>query len=129
MPSPEARRGAGGHDLDAVFGALADPVRRGLFERLIAEPRRTPTTLAAGLPITRQAVAKHLAALSAAGLIRGSRDGREVRYEVTAEPLTSAAEWIASVGAEWDDRLARLADLVEQRKTAGPRPGGSSSDT
>ena len=113
MPTPDAAPAAA--ELDAIFGALADPVRRTLVEELTAAPHGTPTSLAAGLPITRQAVAKHLAALAAAGIVSGTRTGREVRYEVTPEPLTAALRWITAVGADWDDRLARLASLIEER--------------
>ena len=97
---------------DLVFAALADPTRRRIVELLAAGPQATPTGLAAGLPITRQAVAKHLDALGAAGLVSQRRVGRETRYRLTPEPLSEAASWIASVGAEWDDRLARLARLL-----------------
>ena len=117
MPTPDAPRTGGGDDLSAIFGALADPVRRSLVEELLAEPRRTPTALAADLPITRQAVAKHLATLSEAGLVQSTRTGREVHYEVTPRRLTPALEWIARVGADWDERLVRLAGVVEKRKT------------
>src|SRR5436189_41952 len=68
----------------------------------------TATELAAELPVTRQAVAKHLAALNDAGLVESRREGRETRYELTPGPLAAAMDWIAGVGAEWDSRLARL---------------------
>jgi DNA-binding transcriptional ArsR family regulator len=90
-----------------VFEALADPVRRRLLSALSASPA-TATELAAGLPISRQAVAKHLASLSEAGLLQRERSGRDVRYRVTPEPLTHAVGWMAQVGGQWDDRLARL---------------------
>jgi DNA-binding transcriptional ArsR family regulator len=109
LPTPEPSGGR----VDAVFGALADPTRRYLIEALSTEPGSTATTLAAGLPITRQAVAKHLAALAGAGLVHGTRAGREMRYEVDAAALGDAAEWITAVGAEWDARLARLRTLFE----------------
>ena len=98
--------------VDAVFAALADPTRRRIVELLADGDQATPTGLASGLPITRQAVAKHLDALDAAGLVAHRRVGRETRYRLTPEPLGGAASWIASVGAEWDDRLARLARLL-----------------
>jgi DNA-binding transcriptional ArsR family regulator len=113
LPTPDAAPAAAA--LDAIFGALADPVRRTLVEELAAEPHRTPTSLSAGLPITRQAVTKHLAALSAAGIVNGTRSGREIRYEVTPERLTAALDWITAVGADWDDRLARLAHTIAHR--------------
>lgn len=94
-----------------VFEALADPVRRRLLSELSTSPA-TATELAAGLPISRQAVAKHLASLSDAGLLRRERSGRDVRYRVTPAPLTEAMGWMAEVGAGWDDRLMRLTDMI-----------------
>ena len=61
-----------------------------------------------GLPISRQAVVKHLGALTDAGLLERERAGREVRYRVTPAPLSDAVSWMAHVGAQWDDRLAAL---------------------
>ena len=100
--------------VDAVFAALADPTRRRIVELLATGDQATATRLAAGLPITRQAVTKHLDALDAAGLVAHRRVGRETRYRLTPEPLGGAAGWIASVGAEWDDRLGRLARLLDK---------------
>ena len=70
----------------------------------------TATQLAARLPVTRQAVAKHLDALAAAGLVTSHRAGRETRYELTPEPLSDAMRWMVDVGGSWDRRLARLAE-------------------
>ena len=92
----------------AVFGALADPMRRRLLSA-IAEHPATATELATALPISRQAVAKHLSSLSQAGLLESERTGRDVRYRVTPEPLSDAVSWMAEVGGQWDERLARLA--------------------
>ncbi len=92
---------------DAVFEALADPMRRRLLSQLSTQPS-TATELAAQLPITRQAVAKHLVSLSRAGLLERERTGRDVRYRVTPAPLSDAVTWMAQVGGQWDDRLARL---------------------
>ncbi|HEV3402942.1 MAG TPA: metalloregulator ArsR/SmtB family transcription factor [Gaiellaceae bacterium] len=92
-----------------VFFALADPNRRFLLETLAARGEATATELAAELPVTRQAVAKHLAALGDAGLVRSARTGRETRYRLTPEPLDAAVSWIEGVGAQWDERLAALA--------------------
>jgi DNA-binding transcriptional ArsR family regulator len=97
---------------DAVFAALADPTRRRVL-RLVAE--RGPasaTLLERELPVTRQAVAKHLVVLSRAGLVAGRRTGQEVRYALVPEPLDEASKWIAEVGSLWDDRLARLRHVV-----------------
>jgi DNA-binding transcriptional ArsR family regulator len=98
-----------GVDVGAVFSALADPTRREVVRSLATEPGLTASHLAGELPMTRQAVAKHLNALSGAGLVRARREGRETRYTLTPAPLGEAIEWMTSVGAQWDDRLARLA--------------------
>jgi DNA-binding transcriptional ArsR family regulator len=97
----------------AVFGALADPMRRRLFSVIAAHPS-TATELANGLPISRQAVAKHLNSLSDAGLLERERAGRDVRYRVTPQPLSEAVSWMAEVGGQWDERLARLARTLER---------------
>lgn len=105
------REGAAG----AVFGALADPTRRSLFEAIAAAPDATATQLASELPISRQAVVKHLAALADAGLVQRERAGRDVRYSVTAGPLTEAVSWIADVGGQWDARLDALKQQLSAR--------------
>jgi DNA-binding transcriptional ArsR family regulator len=92
----------------AVFAALADPTRRRLIGELAARESATATELAAALPVTRQAVSKHLAALSSAGLVDGLRSGRETRYTLTPRPFADAARWMAEVGARWDERLEAL---------------------
>ena len=91
-----------------VFAALGDPHRRYLLESLSERGRATATELAGELPVSRQAVSKHLAALARAGLVKSERAGREMQYRLTPEPLEDAIVWMARVGAEWDSRLARL---------------------
>jgi DNA-binding transcriptional ArsR family regulator len=95
----------------AVFGALADPMRRRLLTAIAGHPA-TATELATSLPISRQAVAKHLSSLSDAGLLERKRTGRDVRYHVTPAPLSSAVSWMAEVGGQWDERLARLSEML-----------------
>jgi DNA-binding transcriptional ArsR family regulator len=90
-----------------VFAALADPNRRHLVEALARE-EATATELAADLPVTRQAVAKHLSALREAGLVDARREGRETRYRLTPGPLGDALAWMQEVGAAWDSRLDAL---------------------
>ncbi|HEV2760809.1 MAG TPA: metalloregulator ArsR/SmtB family transcription factor [Acidimicrobiales bacterium] len=104
-----------GDALDAVFSALADPTRRGLVSRLVREGPHTATDLARDLPMTRQAVVHHLQALGEAGLVDAHRDGREVRYRATPEPLGDAVTWMLDSGAKWDRRLQRLRAQVEAR--------------
>jgi DNA-binding transcriptional ArsR family regulator len=96
-----------GDPSDPVFGALADPTRRRLLSAIAAHPA-TATELAGDLPISRQAVVKHLHTLAQAGLLERERDGRDVRYRVTPEPLSDALTWIAEVAGQWDARLATL---------------------
>lgn len=91
-----------------VFDALADPTRRQIIERLVAHPGLTATAIAGDLPVTRQAVAKHLGVLRDAGLADVVRDGREARYSFTPEPLGDAMAWMVATGAAWDRRLERL---------------------
>lgn len=91
-----------------VFDALADENRRRVLGYLARRETATATELARELPVTRQAVAKHLAALREAGLVSSSRLGRETRYRLTPEPLAPALDWLVDVGAAWDARLDAL---------------------
>jgi DNA-binding transcriptional ArsR family regulator len=105
----------------AVFEALSDPMRRQLLAEISAHPA-TATELASELPISRQAVAKHLSGLSGAGLVTRERSGRDVRYRATPEPLAEAMGWMAEVGGQWDERLARLATLPSGQTLPGDPP-------
>ncbi|MFF2040977.1 ArsR/SmtB family transcription factor [Kitasatospora sp. NPDC058170] len=105
-------RGAGGA-VDDVLAALADPTRRRLLDLLAAQGEATATTLAGRLPVSRQAVVKHLAVLDAAGLVTGSRVGREVRYAVRPAALDATARWMAALAADWDRRLAGIKRAAE----------------
>lgn len=96
-----------------VFGALADPTRRQLMMWLAARPA-TATELAERLPISRQAVAKHLSVLGDARLITRERHGREVRYRLEGERLLLASQWIAALSARWAARLSRLKRHLEE---------------
>jgi DNA-binding transcriptional ArsR family regulator len=91
-------------ELNLVFGALADPNRRQVIGYLSARETATATELTGELPMTRQAVSKHLATLADAGLVESERQGRETRYRLT------------QAGAEWDDRLGALVKHLERRK-------------
>jgi DNA-binding transcriptional ArsR family regulator len=103
--------------LDLVLGALAEPTRRSLFLRLAADGPETATTLALGLPVSRQAVAKHLEVLTGAGLLHRVRVGREVRFEADPQAMDGAVAWMVQAGAAWDRRLDRLRDQVGRRST------------
>jgi DNA-binding transcriptional ArsR family regulator len=97
----------------AVFTALADPTRRTVVGLVASRQTATATELAAQLPVTRQAVAKHLAALGDAGLVQAERRGRETRYRLTPAPLAEAMSWMADVGAGWDSRLDALSAYID----------------
>lgn len=94
--------------VDDVFAALSDPTRREVLRSVAQRPDLTASRLAGELPITRQAVAKHLMALQKAGLVEPRKEGRETKYTLTPAPLMDAMDWMAETGAAWDSRLARL---------------------
>jgi DNA-binding transcriptional ArsR family regulator len=93
---------------DAVFGALSDGTRRRLLTLLGERGEASATDLARDLPVSRQAVQKHLGTLSEAGLVAARRSGREVLYRPTPAPMSEAMAWMAEVGGQWDERLAAL---------------------
>ena len=90
--------------LNLVFGALADPNRRQVIGYLSEQGTATATELTGELPMTRQAVTKHLATLADAGLVESERRGRETRYRLTV------------AGQEWDDRLDALRTHLSRRR-------------
>ncbi len=101
---------------DAVFSALGDPTRRHIL-RLVSETAPvTATALADRLPITRQAVVKHLGVLHGASLVAAERVGRETHWTPALGPLAHVDVWIDDVGARWDARLERLSDVVAERR-------------
>jgi DNA-binding transcriptional ArsR family regulator len=115
-PADAERRAAPGSspDLGAVFGALADATRRDVLRRLAGAGHSvTASALAADLPMTRQAVAKHLRALADAGLVVARREGRETHFRAVPGALDDAVAWMATTGARWDGRLDRLRQKVE----------------
>lgn len=99
--------------VNSVFAALADPTRRQLLDLLAAQGEATATTLAEELPVSRQAVVKHLAVLDAAGLVSGRKAGREVRYAVRSASLDATARWMAALASDWDRRLANIKRAAE----------------
>jgi DNA-binding transcriptional ArsR family regulator len=101
-------------DVGAVFAALSDPTRRRMLETALRDGETSVPALGAAFPISRQALAKHLAALDHAGLLeRAAIRGREVTYRPRADALGAAAAWIREAEARWDERLARLKSEVE----------------
>lgn len=121
----------GWSDDEELWAAIAEPGRRRLLDILLSGGEATATTLAAELPFTRQAVAKHLAVLERAGLVEGRRHGREVRYAVRPERLDEAARAMAGVAARWDTRLQaikRLAESIHRATGQPPAEGGQASE-
>lgn len=98
---------------DALWSAIGDPTRRRMLDALLAAGSGTATSLSEQLPVTRQAVAKHLQVLDQAGLVHGTMAGRERRYHVDQAQLARAAAQLASVGASWDARLHRIKRIAE----------------
>lgn len=97
-------------DEAAAFAALADPTRRALLDAIGRAGTTTATALAADLPVSRQAVVKHLQVLAAAGMVEADKVGREQRYRIADAPFAAVDAWMRAAGAAWDRRLARLAD-------------------
>ena len=102
--------GHGGEPPDELFAALADGTRRTILRAVAEDGPLTATTIADRLPVSRQAVAKHLGVLREAGLVTAERSGRETRFTAATEPLDELATWAESAGRRWDDRLTRLKD-------------------
>jgi DNA-binding transcriptional ArsR family regulator len=100
---------------DALWAAVGDPTRRRLLDTLLARGEASATSLATELPVTRQAVAKHLAVLDRAGLVEAEKVGREVIYAVRTTELDEVSRAMAKVAAGWDQRLARIKGLAESR--------------
>jgi DNA-binding transcriptional ArsR family regulator len=99
----------------AVFTALADPTRRGILARLAAQGPATATDLADQLPISRQAIAKHLNLLADAGLVHaepGQR--RRIHYHLQIQPMAVAQSFLAALAHTWDGRLSALRDHLDR---------------
>ena len=98
---------------DELWSAVGDPTRRRMLDLLLAGGAGTATTLSEQLPVTRQAVAKHLGVLDRVGLVHAVSAGRERRYEVHEAQLARAVAQLSSVGATWDARLRRIKRIAE----------------
>jgi DNA-binding transcriptional ArsR family regulator len=113
-------------DLEAVaaevFTALADPSRRGILAALAASGPATATDLATRLPITRQAIAKHLALLAGAGLVAAEPgERRRVRYRLRSAPMQVAQQFLAALARDWDRQLDALQDHLNAVVAAQPK--------
>jgi DNA-binding transcriptional ArsR family regulator len=98
---------------DELWSAVGDPTRRRLLDQLLLDGGGTATTLSDHLPVTRQAVSKHLDVLNRAGLVHATAVGRERRYQVEEAQLSRAVAQLSSVGATWDARLRRIKKIAE----------------
>src|SRR6476619_8347959 len=106
---------------EEVFAALADPTRRGILAELAANGPATATDLAGRLPITRQAIAKHLALLAEAGLVAAEPgERRRVRYRLRSAPMQVAQQFLAALARDWDGPLGARQDHLD-RGARGPR--------
>jgi predicted transcriptional regulator len=98
---------------DDLWSAVGDPTRRRMLDLLLTDGGGTATTLSQHLPVTRQAVAKHLGVLDRVGLVRVTPAGRERLYEVDEAQFARAVAQLSSVGAAWDARLNRIKRIAE----------------
>ena len=95
-----------------VFSALGDETRWSVLTAL-GEGDASASALAARLPVSRQAIAKHLAVLQEVGLVEPVRVGREVQFRVIGSQLRATATRLDAIGAEWDRRLAAIRNIAE----------------
>ncbi|MFG1650083.1 ArsR/SmtB family transcription factor [Micromonospora sp. NPDC049275] len=105
---------------DALWSAIGDPIRRSMIDLLLAGGPGTATSLSERLPVTRQAVSKHLAVLDRVGLIHSAPVGRERHFRVDEAQLARAVAQLAAVGDAWDARLRRIkriAETIERHRT------------
>ena len=117
MPSPPDVEAVA----EAVFTALADPTRRAILAALASDGPATATDLALRLPITRQAIAKHLALLTEAGLVAAEPgERRRVRYRLRSAPMQVAQQFLAAMARDWDRQLGALKDHLDGIATAPP---------
>jgi DNA-binding transcriptional ArsR family regulator len=98
--------------LDAVFGALADPTRRAILARL-SEGDLSVGELAAPFAMSQPAVSRHLKVLEQAGLISRSRRATARLSHLEAAPLKDASDWLAHYRHMWEERYERLDGLLE----------------
>jgi DNA-binding transcriptional ArsR family regulator len=113
---------------DDLWSAIGDPTRRRMLDLLLVEGDGTATTLGRQLPVTRQAVAKHLGVLDRAGLVRATPAGREKRYRVDDAQLARAVAQLSSVGSAWDARLRRIKRIAEAIQSAPNRTDNSTDN-
>jgi DNA-binding transcriptional ArsR family regulator len=108
-------------DTEALVAAVTEPTRRQMLDLLLERGESTATTLADSLPITRQAVSKHLAVLTRVGLVTGEKSGREMRYRLNVERLDRASRSLGELAATWDQRLMRIKQIAEATAAKDPK--------
>lgn len=114
---------------DELWSAVGDPTRRRMLDLLLGGGSGTATSLSERLPVTRQAVAKHLVVLDRAGLVHGTVAGRERQFRVDEAQLARAVTQLAGVGAAWDSRLQRIRRIAERIRPDTDRPDTDRPDT
>jgi len=99
---------------DKLFASLADPTRRGIFERLCHDGEQTVHALTTGACVSQPAVSKHLAILKQAGLVLDRREGRETHYSARPDALAPLTDWAARMTRFWQSRFDKLDDLLKR---------------
>jgi DNA-binding transcriptional ArsR family regulator len=112
MSNPDSRHNSGNQAV--VFAALGDATRLSLIAKLCDAESLSVVQLTKGLPLTRQAVSKHLRVLETAGIVRCDRIGRESHYAYVAKPVSDASAYLRQVSQHWDGALSRLKSFVEE---------------
>ncbi len=108
---------------DDLWSAIGDPTRRRLLDLLLSEGTGTATSLSARLPVTRQAVTKHLVVLDRVGLVQATSTGRERNFRVDQTQLAKAVAQLAGVSSAWDGRLRRIKRIAESIQRQGAPEG------
>ena len=114
MPAPSV-------ETEALVAAVTEPTRRQMLDLLLERGESTATVLADSLPISRQAVSKHLAVFTRVGLVESEKSGRELRYRLNVERLDQAAQSLGELAAAWDRRLLRIKQIAEAAAAAQPK--------
>ncbi len=99
---------------DLLFRTLADPTRRGLFERLCRDGEQTVAALTAGAGVSQPAVSKHLGVLKLAGLVSDRPDGRQTHYSARLDALAPLVDWRNEMAGFWEARFDHLDDLLKR---------------
>jgi predicted transcriptional regulator len=116
---------------DDLWSAVGDPTRRRMLDLLLSDGSGTATSLSEHLPVTRQAVAKHLVVLDRVGLVHGTTSGREKHFRVDQAQLARAVAQLTEVGEAWDSRLQRIkriAETIQRKKSESENQSGSESE-